>query len=300
MVRTHELELPAVDGRVIAARLFCPNVRSRGSVVVHGATAVAQRYYEDWARHLASRGLTVLTYDYRGVGRSRSLPLRDDPVTMQDWIDDAAIAQRWLSDHDRFVPLVAVGHSFGGQIAASLRPEANAIVTVGAQGGFVGRFPGVRRHWFGFVMRTAIPQLVARFGYLPGWAGLGEDLPAGVALQWARWCTSKQYLFSELPELREQMARWAGPMLALSFDDDGFAPLGNVRWLLQRFASASIEHHHLSAAELRTPSIGHFGFFRAWASDALWPLIDDFVARLGVRPIMGESERVHADLAWGR
>lgn len=300
MVRSHELELEAVDGRVLGARLFRPNVRSRASVVVHGATAVPQRYYEDWARHLAARGLTVMTYDYRGVGRSRSMSLRDDPVTMEDWIDDARVAQRWLSDYDHFVPLVAVGHSFGGQIAASLHPEAHAIVTVGAQGGFVGRFPGLRRHWLGFVMRTGIPQLVARFGYLPGWAGLGVDLPAGVALQWARWCSSQQYLFSELPALRERMAKWHGPMLALSFDDDSFAPLGNVQWLLERFTGASVEHHHLSAARLRTPSIGHFGFFRAWAEGALWPLVDDFIARIGVRAVVGESERVHADLAYGR
>lgn len=300
MVRSNDLELVAIDGRVLGARLFRPNTRSRASVVVHGATAVPQRYYEDWARHLASRGLTVLTYDFRGVGRSRSLPLGDDPITMEDWIDDAAIAQRFMADYDSCVPLVAVGHSFGGQIAASLSPRVDAIVTVGAQGGFVGRFPGVRRHWFGFVMRTAIPALVARFGYLPGWAGLGEDLPAGVALQWARWCTAHEYLFSELPHMREKMARWEGPMLALSFDDDGFAPLGNVKWLHDHFVGARIEHRHLSAAMLGTPSIGHFGFFRAWASDSLWPLFDDFVARIGVKAIIGEHERVLADLAFGR
>ncbi len=300
MVRSDDLQLTTLDGRVLGARLFRPNTRSRASVIVHGATAVPQRYYEDWARHLASRGLSVLTYDYRGVGRSRSMPLADDPVTMRDWIDDATIAQHCMAELDRDIPLVAIGHSFGGQIAASLRPAADAIVTVGAQGGFVGRFPGLRRHWYGFVMRTAIPGLVARFGYLPGWAGLGEDLPAGVALQWARWCTAKEYLFSELPQLREHMARWHGPMLALSFDDDGFAPRGSVEWLHAHFERASIEHRHLSAAVLGTPSIGHFGFFRAWASDTLWPLVDDFAARLGVRAIVGEHERVLADLAFGR
>lgn len=299
MVRADDIQIPALDGRPLGAVLVHPTVTPRAQVLIHGATAVPQRFYRDWAVHLAERGLAVLTYDYRGVGRSRSLPLAHDPVTMSGWIDDAQVVQRWFAARRPDVPLIAVGHSFGGQIATTLAPAADAIVTVGAQGGYTGRYDGPRRAWYAMVMRGMIPALTGAFGHLPGWAGLGEDLPAGVARQWARWCSHPEYLLSELPHLRERMASWQGPMYALSFDDDPFAPLGNVQWLLDRFAGATVEHDHLRVGQLELPEVGHFGFFRRSAAAELWPRVDDFLARVGAAPIVTEHERVLADLQYG-
>ena len=74
-------------------------------------------------------------------------------------------------------------HSFGGQIATTLSPAADAIITVGAQGGYVGRYDAPRKQWYAAVMRGLIPAITRGFGYLPGWIGLGEDLPPGVARQ---------------------------------------------------------------------------------------------------------------------
>ncbi|WP_229421331.1 hypothetical protein [Telluria antibiotica] len=49
---------------------------ARAVVLLHPATAVTQRYYEAFARYLHGLGMTVLTYDYRGTGRSRQADLR--------------------------------------------------------------------------------------------------------------------------------------------------------------------------------------------------------------------------------
>lgn len=299
MIRADDVQIPAQDGRPIGAVLVHPTVAPRAQVIIHGATAVPQRFYREWAVHLAERGLAVLTYDYRGIGRSRTRPIRDEPVTMSGWIDDAQVVQRWFAARAPEVPLVAVGHSFGGQIATTLSPEADAIITVGAQGGYVGRFDGPRRHWYAAVMRGLIPAVSTVFGHLPGWAGLGEDLPRGVARQWARWCSHPEYLLSELPHLRERMASWRGPLYALSFDDDEFASLRNVQWLLDRFEGATIEHDHLRIAELEARKVGHFGFFRRSAEAELWPRVDEFLARVGAKPIVSEPERVLADLWYG-
>ncbi|MBX7081856.1 MAG: alpha/beta fold hydrolase [Nannocystaceae bacterium] len=302
MVRTDDVEIVALDGRPIGATVIRPNVAPRAQLVIHGATAVPQRFYQRWAHHLAARGVAVVTYDYRGVGRSRSLPIARDPATMTDWIDDARVVQRWAARREPGVPLVAVGHSFGGQIATVIRPGADAIITVGAQGGYIGRFNAPRRQWLSLLMHGVIPGFVRAMGYLPGWAGLGEDLPAGVALQWARWCTAPDYLLSELPELRARMAAWRGPMFALSFDDDAFAPLQNVRWLLDRFGGADLEHRHVHVASLSPEpdgGVGHFGFFRDHRAGELWPMVDEFLQRLGVAPIVSEDERVLADLQYG-
>ena len=299
MVRCDELEIPALDDRPLGATRYLPNVEPRAWVVIHGATAVPQRFYAAWAEHLAARGVAVVTYDYRGVGASRSMPLSEDPVTMSDWIDDARVVQRWVARRGTGVPLVAVGHSFGGQIAAALRPAADAIVTVGAQGGWVGRFESPRRLWLGLLMHGVIPGMVRSFGHLPGWAGLGEDLPPGVALQWARWCTSPDYLLSELPHLRDALASYRGSLLALTFDDDAFAPAANVRWLLQRWQSADLEHRHIGVDSLPIDHVGHFGFFRTSAAASLWPQVDAFLAERGVIAVATEHERVLADLQFG-
>jgi predicted alpha/beta hydrolase len=308
MARRDDIQLEAIDGRPLGARRYEPEHRPFVQVVIHGATAVPQRFYDAWAQHLADRGARVLTYDFRGIDRSRSVDLRQDAVTMRDWFDDAAIAQRWLSDLDPDLPLVAVGHSFGGQIAAAITPPADGIVLVGAQGGYVGRFPAPQRYELRAVMALAIPGIAKLWGYVPGWAGLGEDLPAGVGRQggrgWARWCLSPDYYLSELPHLRGKLARWEGPMLALSFTDDPYASLENVEWLLEHFASADLERQRFAPHELGLSSVGHFGFFRPTAAVRLWGAVDRFLARFGgpaAQPVPRNfTEAILADLSYGR
>ncbi len=298
-----EETLEGLDRRVIGLRRFDPIGPARSQIVIHSATAVAQRYYHGWATHLAAQGHRVFTYDYRGIGRSRqSGSLARDPTSMTDWMDDAALVQGVVSRRDRSVPLIAIGHSFGGQIATTLRPAADAIITVGAQGGYVGRFAFPQRLRLHAVMRALIPALVRSAGYLPGWAGLGEDLPPNVALQWARWCSSPEYFFSERPQLAQLMAQWSGPLLALSFTDDAYATLPNIRWLLDRFDNARIDHQHIDPADVAMTAIGHFGFFRRGSAGSLWSRVDRFLAAL----IRGEDARtadereILADLQYGR
>jgi predicted alpha/beta hydrolase len=300
MVRAEDIAIPTTDGRSLGAVLLAPNATPRAQIVIHGATAVPQSYYRPWATHLAERGAAVLTYDYRGIGRSVRGSVAHEPVTMSGWIDDARHVQRWARARASGAPLVAVGHSFGGQIACALQPAADAIVTIGAQGGYVGRFARPQRHLLELYMRGFIPAMTAMFGRLPGWAGLGEDLPPGVAKQWARWCSHPEYMLSELPHLRDDLAAWSGPLFALSFDDDSYAALPNVKWLLDRFEGASIEHEHVEVADLELSEVGHFGFFRRSGRAELWPRVDRFLARLGIAaPIVTEAERVLADLQYG-
>ena len=49
-----------------------------------------------------------------------------------------------------------------------------------------------------YVMLNFVGRPVTRLvGYAPGWSGIGEDLPKGVFLQWARWVMSPRYLFDD-------------------------------------------------------------------------------------------------------
>lgn len=278
------IEIPTQRGRALGARLHTPD-RPVASVIVHGATAVPQRFYAAFAETMAELGLAVLTYDYRGIGLSVDRPCRDDPVTMADWIDDAAAAQTWLAERYPALPLLGIGHSFGGQIGAAVQASrpTDAMLLVGAQSGYYRSFPAGERERLWLTWRVGVPALTRVFGCVPRWAGLGEALPAGVAQQWARWCLSPDYFVSELPQLAERIATYQGRVLALSFTDDEFAPRQNVQWLNRRFSAAQLEHRHLAPSMVGLAAIGHFGLFRKQAKHALWPLAAAFFQDAAVR-----------------
>lgn len=301
------LTIPTVGGRRLGARLFS-HPSPVAALAIHGATAVPQRFYEPFAQAMAEFGFAVLTYDYRGVGASADRPLADDPTTMTDWIDDAAAAHGWLADTLPELPLLAVGHSFGGQFAAVLDDErpADALVLVGAQSGYFGTFEPIDRGKLWLTWRLGVPALTAAFGYLPAWAGLGEDLPTGVARQWARWCSSPNYMLSEHPELEPRLAAYEGRVLALSFTDDTFAPRANVEWLNGKLSSADVDHRHLKPSTVGLADVGHFGLFRRRSRESLWSLVAAFLLDAAYKRRTGRPQdslllqEIMSDLQYGR
>lgn len=272
----------ASDGVALAAIRYEPDSAPVGAVIIHGATAVPQRHYATFARHVAARGYRVLTYDYRGVGASAPDDLRRCDATMSQWItEDAPAAVRALSSLDPALPLFAIGHSFGGQIAAGLAgvPAPRAIVTAGAQRGYWATFPEWQRWWMALRLFALLPAVATTFGYVPGPLGLGEDMPRGVLLEWARWCRAPHYLYGDHADVAARLASYAGDVLTLSVTDDDFAPHANVEWLLDRYEQANIEHMRFDPSDVGAAQFGHFGFFRNKVGGALWPSIVSFFDR---------------------
>lgn len=311
-----DLTLTADDGYALAARLYAPRGDARASVVIHGATATPRRYYDRFARWLAGEGYRVLSYDYRGVGGSRPRALRGFAATMRDWAErDAAAAVRYLRAEHPEAPVLMIGHSFGGQALglSDALGEVDAAVMVGAQFGYEGHWDLLGRARLAVVWRAVLPASVALFGYLPGWTGIGEDLPGGVAREWARWCTSPGYLTDAVPEARGRFAALRAPMLFYSFTDDDFAPGRAVRHYLSALSRARVTHRRLRPEDLGGRPIGHFGFFRPAFADSLWPEVarffDDVLAGRApsVRPTSPpgwldapSEDDVLTDLAYGR
>src|SRR5437763_8634816 len=77
-----DTRIAARDGRPLAATVFRPAGPPGLSVVVGGAMAVARGFYADFARALSSRGALVVTFDFRGMGGSRSRRIQDEPATL--------------------------------------------------------------------------------------------------------------------------------------------------------------------------------------------------------------------------
>jgi predicted alpha/beta hydrolase len=271
-----EIEIRCADGRVLAATVYGPRDAGRPVVVVASATGVLRRLYARYAQFLETRGITVLTFDYRGVGGSRGLPLRDDPAVLSDWgrLDLDAVLD-WAETTLRPSRLGVVAHSVGGQTLtlASAAERVDALVAVATQEGFWGNWPMPLGLAFLALCHAVMPGLIAVAGYLPAKAiRLGEDLPPGVGREWARWARTRDYL-----QRAPFHDRLDAPALVYSFDDDALAP----RRAVDRFVASQprlvVRRRHVEPAELGRTRIGHFGFFRLDLSRSLWKESADFL-----------------------
>jgi predicted alpha/beta hydrolase len=240
---------------------------------------VRRRYYEAFAQHLAGRGLSVLTFDYRGMGESRLGSAKDDPARMDEWGLDIAAAIDFVGAQAAR-SITIVGHSAGGQVAglAPNLPRADRLVFVASQSGYWRHWPGIRA-WGLLALWMVMPVVARARGSFPSrLARLGsEDLPRGVAEQWAGWGRHPRYLFGSEDLDLSRYRQFQGPLLAYSLEGDHYAPRRAVEALLREYPAAKVEHRHLI-----DPTIGHFGFFRRSLGEAQW---DDVAAWIqGTRP----------------
>jgi len=274
------IPLPGAD--TIAATLWQAQ-DARAVVLVHPATAVTQRYYEAFAHYLHGLGLHVLTYDYRGTGRSRPADLRQCTVTMAEWMeDDNGAVTRWAAARFPGLPLLAVGHSVGGHAIAlsSATGLLTAGVLVASHAGVTRTVRGaVERARVWCVMRLLAPVLCSMLGYMPGRRiGLGEDLPRTVMLQWSGWTTLPGYFLDDRElDARGRMARVQVPLLVLGFDDDPWANPRAIGILVQPLVNARVERRQVAPRDVGLPAIGHMGFFRRQGAPTLWPQVADWL-----------------------
>ena len=272
-------EIQARDGHRLGATLFRPAAGNGRALQINAAAGVKQEYYGKFAAYLAGRGFTVLTFDYRGIGRSGSFRLKS--ARMRDWAElDAAAALEFLRKNFP-TKLMAIGHSFGGQSFA-LIPGAErlaAALAVGSQSGYWRHWRGAPRAGMWLLTHALLPGISRLFGYFPAAAlGQGENIPAGVAIEWARWCRHPDYLVGALGA-KEQYARFSAPLRLYWVADDPYAPLAAAEALLELYPRAPSELTRVMPRELGAERIGHFGFFREQFRDTLWRDAADWLER---------------------
>ena len=269
--------LTTPDGAELATRVWEPDQLVHGSVVIGGAMGVRQDYYAPFAQWLAGQGWRVTTFDYRGHGRS--LPagrsLRHVRADLFDWAKDYEAVIDHAHAAAPAAPLYLLGHSLGAQLPGLLRNQdkVSGMLSVAAGSGYWRENAPQLKRMIWYFWWVLVPLATRLCGYFPGkrLRKVG-DLPAGVILQWRKWCLNPRYsVGAEGEQVRRQYASVRFPVLALSFTDDELMTLRGTHSLINLYENAKREVHRVSPADLSLRRIGHFGPFRSEQEQALWP-----------------------------
>ena len=273
----------ARDGHPLAVYRYDATGPVRGHVIIAAAMAVPQSFYAALARHLATRGYTGWTFDYRGIGESLTGSLRAVKADLSDWLaKDFDALLHHVSEISPRRPVFIVGHSFGGQVAPLLpsRERLAGLVNIAVGSGSTRHVNPRLRRSAPLMWHVLAPLLCPVFGYFPG-ARLGVigNLPTGAMFQWRRWCLTPDYLLTGEPGAREAYASADYPVLALTFADDEMVQEAGSRLLHGAYRRARVDFRIVEPAQHGLARIGHFGFFKPQSEVALWPLVTDWLDR---------------------
>ncbi len=265
------------DGVELVGQLYTPPHPPFAIVVLCGATGVPQGYYTHFATWLAEeRGLAVLTFDYRDMGRSARGHVRRSSANMADWaIPDAEAARAHAGRLFPDVPLWVIGHSLGTFLLPAQKNVGQIARIIGVATGWVHYTDHpwpyraiVLMFWFGLG-----PLLTRLLGYMPGkLLGFGADMPAGVYWQWRKWCTTRD---SYRRDIGRNLPGWNSGNLPeqtrfFSLADDEMTPSICTMRLARAYNLAP--HTVIDPKKHGLARVGHLAFF-ARRNKVLWPLI---------------------------
>lgn len=246
-------------------------------LIIASASGVKQSFYKKFAEFISDNGISVITFDYSGIGLSLNQPIKLVQTNASDWgkVDLEAVI-KYSQQHFPNSKVTLLGHSIGGQIIgfAKSSSDVQKIILVSAQSGYWKFWKGNEKIKMWVNWHILFPILVKTVGYMPSKKISGmENLPKNVAKQWSSWGRKRNYLFDEASEKDLFFKNISVKILAISIENDIYAPKEAVDWLTQKYQNASVSKLHLNAKDYNTKDIGHFGLFRERFADTVWKLV---------------------------
>lgn len=238
----------------------------RRALVWLPALGVSARHYEPFARAVAAYGTAVVIHEWRGFGSSSMRASRRCDWAYRELLatDIPATRAAALELHGP-VPLVAGGHSLGGQLATcslALDPSfADELWLVASGAPYAGAFPPRYRLWLPSAYRL-LALLARLFGALPGRRiGFGGQEARGVIRDWSRTALSGIYRVPGVADLEARMRAVDCSVRAVLLRDDWLAPPGSFQFLAGKLSSRSIDACTLDRSALGTEA-DHFAWMR--------------------------------------
>lgn len=267
--------ISAQDGYALAATSYSAS-RPKANIILAGATGVPQAFYRRFAEYASTQGYNVITFDYRGIARSKPIDFKNFDSSFIEWttLDLAAVVDT-VTDS---LPLFMVGHSFGGH-AFGLLPnhkKIKCLYTFATGAGWYGYMPKAEAVKVKLLWDLVLPTLAQWKGYIPmSLLGMGEDLPYGMYQQWKRWCKFPHYFFDDpnVPEIAAHFTKVNTPIIAANALDDLWAMPKSHDAFMQGYKNADVKLIDIPLTK-SLPKIGHMGYFRSEAK----PLWDDVLS----------------------
>lgn len=284
-VITEDVRIPVDLGVELAATWHHPAGSPRGVAVVAPGLAVPGKVMAGVCDALAGAGWQALRIDFRGIGASRDGDLRANDDDLRDHgvrdLDGALeFAAHAARDGDgQALPMVLVGHSAGAWLVAFAQAaqRLDAVVSLASYSGH-WRFhkrdkqPLLAALWYGVV-----PLTTRLFGLFPGKRlGLGEDAPARVVRQWARWNKRRNFFFDDA-DVADDLAidLLTAPVRNYLPTDDEWGTHTAAEAMWGRFPNARHDLVDVDPADHGLDRIGHLGLMRPsaapiWADAIRW------------------------------
>ena len=282
----NRVTIEATDGVNLVGNVYEPEGEPAYQLLALPGIGVPQRVFRHLAAWFAGNGVRVVTIDYRGMGASNLDQTALRTASLTTWATRDAVGALRFVEQSNQAPVVLLGHSFGGQ-ALGFSDEfrrLHGVIMVGSSFGLARHWDGLARVKLAAYWNLILPASAAVFDIVPGWTGLGEPLPRGVAREWALWGRTREWLLSHVEGAERRYATFDRPIRAYAMTDDDIAPPRAVSDLLGRFRATAVERIDLAPSDLALPKIGHVGLFRPGATERIWREMFDFGSRVA-RPV---------------
>ena len=258
----------------ILSATFFESVHNNTILIIASATGVKQEYYQKFAQFIANNGVSVLTFDYTGIGRSLKKPIKKYINNAADWgkNDLESIIQYTITKYPKSKKVV-LGHSIGGQLIGLSKAsmQLDKIILIAAQSGYWKLWKGINRVKMWFNWYVLFPALLNLFGYLNSKKLSGmENLPKNVANQWRNWGKKPNYILSDKSITLKYYNNIEVDISAFSIEDDVFAPQKAVEWMTSQYQNSKIKSIHLKPSDFGVKKIGHFGIFKDTFKTTIW------------------------------
>lgn len=274
MKTADHIAIKCADGFQLSGTLYEPE-QLKAAVMIAPATGIKKTFYHSFAGHLSANGYGVISFDNRGIGDSRSGPVRESDASLVAWgqMDMTAVLETLKKTFPE-TTYHLIGHSAGGQLAGLMEnaQDLTSMFNVSCSSGSLKNMDYPFKLQAEFFMNVFIPFSNLLFGHAKSqWVGMGEPLPRVVAAQWREWCNGSGYVQEALGKTihRHHFDNLSIPSQWLYAADDDIANQKNVQEMVGVYKAIKAELITLHPEELGYKDIGHMKFFSSRRKE-LW------------------------------
>ena len=143
---------------------------------------VKQSFYKNFSEFAETNGISVITFDYSGIGNSLNGNIKSYRDSLYSWGNkDLETVIKYSVEKFPHHKKVIIGHSVGGQLIG-LAPSSihlDKIILISAQSGFWGFWKGIDKVKMFLNWYLLFPTLTYFIGYMPSKRfSKMENLPA--------------------------------------------------------------------------------------------------------------------------